>query len=298
MIKKIIILLILMTASNFYGVGISDFQILKIPADTVGSGMGSAVIAEASGISGFYWNPSLLNKMFHSELMLNYNKWITDISCFNAGYGIKLNGGKQGALGLIINYIDFADIDGIDLNGSTFSYGVYYWGMEFGYSLDTKFFTAGCKIKYFQQSIYDSKETSFGLDFGAYKNIRKFTLGFVLKNIGIVGAADSILNNMPIVIQAGIGYSIHKKDTSVKMELDVEKPIDEIFNINTGIEYGYKNLYGRIGYKFEAREDSLDFSKGISFGAGIRMKKFDFNIARIFLGELGSSFQASMTIKI
>jgi len=149
----------------------------------------------------------------------------------------------------------------------------------------------GMNIKIFYRDLSVIKGFGGGIDLGVVYNREYFSVGAAIRDFIL---APIIWNNEnktkeTIMPKFSLGIApvlpMDKINSTLKFECDVVKPFDiDGFNINMGVEYGYKDfLFGRAGH----------YNGNYTFGAGIRYKKFSLDYALVLHSELNNSNKVS-----
>lgn len=93
-------------------------------------------------------------------------------------------------------------------------------------------------------------------------------------------------------------------DKNLTLAVDVNKPLNNFYRLNASLEWWVGNVLAlRVGYK-----SRYDLGSGISAGAGLSIKEFDFSFmpikeilfdyAFVPYGDLGNSQQVSLILKL
>ncbi len=305
--KKIILIFFILC--SIYGTtlmgsaGSTGAQFLRIPPDSRGNSLAGSLISDVEGLNSLYWNPAGLNYIEKKNIMLSYNKWISDINYFYLAYGMPVSFllTPDDSIGIGLTYMDGGDLESTDMQGNKgATLSSYYAGITAGYSTKIKQLDLGTSIKIFKQSLFDQTSMLFGMDIGGkmkIKWIENLSGGIVLKNIGIAGAFEKESDVMPFTIQAGLSYGFIGHLHIVKTMLSSDFMLDESPFINLGIEYSFKEIiFGRIGYKIETGKNNLAWIKGMNSGIGAKYKNLSLDISWGSLGVLGNLIQSTIGI--
>jgi len=303
------IIIIMINVLKVYGIadsaGTKGMQFLKIGGDARGSSLGGAVIGDVEGIESLYWNPGGLNYMGEKEILITYNRWMSEMNYVYAGYGMPMLIKKLGSIGGSIMYMDEGEIDISGIEGIEGD-RVYNICVSAGYGIKIKRISAGGVLRYIYRNILGEVSNGGVLDVGGMMDvIRGGRVGMVVKNLGFASAVGEKPDGMPIMWNIGFKYEYDRvKDNRVKGLIGLEVMSDNLPNINVGIEYIYKEVLGvRLGYKLGTGGNELGMSKGLSIGIGGRLRIMNILYSNIDISwlpysDLGNTIMTSLKIKI
>jgi hypothetical protein len=286
------------------GTGTTAFNFLKVGLGARPVGMGGAFTAVADDATAVYWNPAGLTAMVGTEALAGYIAYMADINSGFAAYTRPM--GDKGRLAVSINSFYIGDIVETDETGNelgTFGSSMFVPTLAYGRRLNEKL-AVGAAAKLVYQSI--ASYTSYGaaLDVGATYLLpdKPYSFGFVVQNLGQqLSAFVEETDLTPITAKAGAVYR-HRTAPFVAA-LDVGTAIDSDIFFNLGAEYWVSSLLGlRFGYYSMGQElhseSDRDILGGLSFGLGLRWKKYGFDYALVPKVDLGQVHRLSLSVKM
>ena len=290
--------------------GTSGAQELLIPVGAVGTALGGANIANASGIDAMYWNPAgLAAAEKNAEAMFSNMSYIADINVNYVAANFVSSG--FGALGFSIKTMDFGDIpvtteESPDGTGELFSPTYITLGLTYSRAMTDRIFF-GVNTKVISEKIMQETATGIGFDFGLqYKTGMGVKAGVALKNIGTNMKFNG--NDLEVFTKdisdrpdtAGentrIPLASFELPTSFELGLAYDYAIGEVNNVSImgtfmnnnfaldeyrlAAEYNFNNMFflrGSYTVGYDADEDKFRTSDednylwGPAFGAGLNL---------------------------
>ncbi len=269
--------------------GESGLSFLKIGFGARNIALGDIGVVSADGVSALNYNPALLRNYKSPQFILTHTEVMQDVRSELFGASFKMFG-LPFAFGL--NATTVSDIEIRTQPGeaiSTFNVSYYFGSLSTGFKLYENL-SAGITFKYLVENIYTDEASGYGFDFGLHYNdlIENLNLGFSIRNLGSMSALRNESTKLPVDLRFGADYSIPVESIQSQIYLGAgfqKYASSDENHFNLGGEFFYDELIAvRLGYitGFE--------SKGMSFGLGLRLNKFDFDYAFVPLQyELGSS---------
>jgi len=286
------------------GAGTTAFNFLKIGLGARPLGMGGAFTAVAADATAAYWNPAGLTAVVGTEALAGYVRYVADINSGFAAYTRPL--GEKARMALSINSYYIGGITETDENNDTlgeFGSSMLIPSFAYARSLNERL-AVGAAAKLIYQSI--ASYTSYGaaLDLGAVYLMpdKPYSFGLVVQNLGQqLSAFVEEKDLTPIMGKAGAVYR-HRTAPFVAA-LDVGKAIDSDFFFNMGAEYWVSSMLGlRFGYYSMGQElhseSDKDILGGLSFGLGLRWRKYGFDYALVPKVDLGQVHRLSLSLKM
>ncbi|HPG31548.1 MAG TPA: PorV/PorQ family protein [bacterium] len=271
---------IVLSTANGYCAGTTGAQFLQIGIGAKPVSLGGAYTAAAEDVYGLYWNPAGIAFLNKSELTIQHNEWIEDVTYDFAGYAAKII--DKNYIGIAVYHLSSGDIEGRDLLGNkSGDYKSTDSAMSLTWTLKPENkFALGFTGKYIKQKIDDSSASSIAADAGIkILCSEEFSFGISLLNFGQKLKFESQENKLPFTMRSGVSY----KNQSLLLSLDVVKVRDEDASVSFGAELNYdRMLYIRAGYN----SYDEDFDKDIYCGLGLNLYKFNFDYAYIMGKEL------------
>ena len=278
---------------------VKGFAFLRIGIGGRAAGMGEAYTAAAGGAEATFWNPALLSSENNNSVTFAHTEWLEDIRIEFLGYSF----GKGNLnFGISINSNTVSDIEKrsnpVVTPEGYFSAGDFFIGLSAACKLKENL-KIGITGKYLYQKIYIEDASGYAFDIGAGYDMPgiNLKLGAVIKNIGSVNALKDEKTPLPSLYRIGAVYTLPElgENISLLFSTDIEKLFDsgigsllDYFTYH-GIEAGYKEkMFLRAGYQsgFEAR--------GVSFGLGVKIKKYSFDYGfQPFSFQMGSTHRLS-----
>jgi hypothetical protein len=252
--------------------------------------------------------------------MFTHTDWIAGTDYEFGAVALHLQG--VGTLGLMVSAYSSGDmavrtVEEPDGTGELFSTSDMAIGLSFAREL-TNNFSIGFTGKYIYQRIWHMKASAFALDVGLLfrtpfwginlgASIRNFGPKMQLsgrdnkfasdpdsRNIGNVFVVNSEYEMqeyaLPLYFQVGLSKDIVATESNrLTIAVDAVTPNDNYEAVNTGFEYGWKELvFLRAGYKSLFQEDT---EEGLTAGFGLRlpiagMTKLQIDYAYAEMGRL------------
>ncbi len=269
--KLIFCLLILFVFSN---------KLAVASHDPTFRGARSSALGGSSVALNDFWG------VFNNSAVNAYTRKISAGAYFENRYLLKELSYR--GLGLII---PVAEKDAFGLNVQQFGYS-QYMESKVGLSYSKKFsesFAAGLQFDYLNTSIGEGlgNKSLFTFEFGLYSKFNKnLSVGFTAFNPARVKLSDYNDYNeyVPVVFKLGVRYDFSE---NLLVITEVEKDILNSPILRVGIDYKLSDMFFVRG----------GVSTGVvaySFGMGINVKNFKFDIATSVHQVLGASPQVSL----
>lgn len=278
------------TAGNFLQIGLGARAV----------SLGEAASANASDLSGVYWNPSLAAQNSGHQAYFSHVQWFADI---DLNYGAAmLDFNEMGKFGIMFSSLNTDQMEVTtelfpEGTGAVFTAQDLMIGLFYSRALTDRFNIGGA-IKYINSTIWNMSASAIALDFGlTYKTpFEPLTLGMSLSNFGsemkmagsdlairfdpdltVGGNNDGVPAfqntrswDLPVIFRVGLAYNVvHTDEHSLLLLGDVLYPSSQENLINTGIEYGFLGRYFiRGGYRQLLIDDA---EGGLTLGAGVNV---------------------------
>lgn len=329
-----VLLYVSLSFAAFTKVGMAALPFLKIGVGR-STGMGGAFVAIADDASAAYWNPAGLALVNSRSVLVNHIDWISDI---NHEFLCAVVPTKVGNIGVAITALSLGKfeettIDQYQGTGRTFTGTDLAFGISYARMFTDKL-SFGLTAKALSEKIWDVGTTGIAFDFGVHYNTnwRNLRLGMAIANFGPdVHYSGSQLNfthepdwewpwtrepipatyltetfPLPILFRFGVAYDVFNvKNSSLTAAIDLNHFNDVNEKVNVGFEYRVHGLCLRAGYIFNTDVNyaaDIDWSTGISFGAGVRVKPISalalgLDYGYNNLGRLGMSHRLSLSLE-
>lgn len=282
-------------------------------------------------------NPSYISDSMHTALALNYTNYFAGINYAYATYSHTFKkAGSFAASIQYLNYgtFDETDIYGNTLG----SFHAYDMATTVGYGrLLGRNFSIGTNVKFIYSDLYLKTSTGVAIDVaGSYFNNEKYiSATLLIRNAGrqLSPYTTGINEPLPFDIQLGVSkrlmhvplrfsvlaHHLYKWDIRYNNPADIETdpitglPVTErkmaaftdklMRHVVIGAELSPSRSFSlRLGYNYQRRKelavDTRLSTVGISWGFGIRIKKFYFSYARSAYHLAGSPNVVTLTTNI
>jgi hypothetical protein len=320
--KKIVISLILVlgVVLTFIlcwgaGRGTSGGVVLRYPVGARAIGMGGGFVAVSDDGSAAYWNPAGLTYLTKKELLLFYLEGMADTNYGFVGYTIPT---KIGTWGVSIASLQAGKAEIYSLIQPTrevIAQSDYVGTISYANKL-ASVLSLGLNIKALQSELAEQEKASaYAVDAGLlYETpLPNLFLGIVGQNMGGKIQYISEADPLPVTAKIGIAYTVfvqsHSEEFSydlstkgttqvttsnhaITIAVDEEKPNDDGYKTNIGLEYWYNEVFSvRGGYKLG--RDSENYSMGLGFIYGA----IGFDYAYAPVKDLESDHRISLLIR-
>jgi len=279
--------------------GTTSGSFLKIGLGARATAMGDASVAVVNDVNAMYWNPAGLSHLTKNEVTLQHIDWLADINFDFVGMGIPL--GNAGNFGLFAMNLGFPDDKvrtvfepegtGEFFNASNIALGVSYSRFL------TDRFSIGVNAKYIQEQIWSMSASAVAIDVGTFFRSKYYDLKiavclsnfgtkmyyqgranllFVDPDVTVEGNNDRIragleMEKWDLPLQFRVGFSIDPINTShsrVTIAADAVHPSDNKEYINSGMEYGFHEMFFlRGGYRGLGIDEA---EGGLTLGGGFK----------------------------
>jgi len=261
--------------------------------------LGGVVCGWGKTPSAVLVNPASIASNSIEGVSLSYGNYWEFFNAFGVVVSKRVSDASKRFVVAGLDGISYGEFDRMDENGNkigTFSAGDF--GIFAGYAQRiSKIVSAGVSTRLLFSSLDTFSASAFVLGAGVYARFRrkKSEVGVSIRNIGIPLSkyCEDELSINPLISIGGstrlTGFS-----GSVGGQVNISK--------SRGIKVGSVGLEPAIGFEFEpakyfkvrfgyklrpAPEDVNIITNGLSFGIGVTAKKFSFDYALGFYGDLG-----------
>ncbi len=269
-----------------------------------------------------YSLPSLNNKKMNNQFSINYTNYFADIDFGSIIYGLKSD--KTENITLALKYINYGKFDETDQFGNIigeFSAGEYLFSAS-TLLLRKRKYSLGSSLKLIYSNFYNVNSYGFLADFSFTYEIKKNRIlySLLMKNLGSQIKSYDKRENMPFELKMGLTSRLenapfrisillnHIEDWNLFYERNLDSNENSILNdynnnsinirneiishINIGSEILFSDNFNfRVGYNFRlSQELGLDLYNrgvGLSYGFLLKIKKFQFNFARVIYHAFG-----------
>lgn len=281
-------------------VGTTSGQILKLGAGARAAGLGEAHSAMAQDAIAIFWNPAGLGHSKARSATFMHAAWLESITYDVLGLTHPM--GRNGALGLGLQYLSYGSFDSLDNTGGVagkVSPREVVATLGWGRKVDS--WALGFSGKFIHSKI-DSSASTWALDVGTQKMGemmgKAYALGLAIQNLGPKLKFHREGTSLPLVLRLGSTLSIRKHWLGA---LDLNLPSDNKPWVAVGTEYSIMlpnkglRLAGRLGYNTRSMETKE--LNGISVGLGLGLNSFRINYAFMPFGILGNTHRISLNLR-
>lgn len=311
-IRYLIVLCVLAQAAVFSkGTGsVEGFDFLRTDLGARPVSMGGAFGSVKSDLYGMRYNPASLFGVRDLAVTFSYLDQILDIKSGFIGLNKVLTENSQ--IGFAIAYIDYGELRKRDVNGEDL--GTFYCGdFIFSSTYAGRFnfgLVYGVTAKFISSHIDNYSASAFAADAGLLYSLekKKINFGLSLQNIGksVNSYVDSV-EILPSLFRFGISKGL--AHLPLVLNFNIYRFFHNKSNIVGGIYWALggeftikENFFLRFGYNSKGREQKLgaanDSFAGISFGVGLKYRKYCFDYGFNSLGGLGSMNCLTVTFDI
>jgi opacity protein-like surface antigen len=311
-------------------VGTTAAQFLKIGVGARSAAMGESFVAMANDASAIFWNPAGLASIKGKEVLLAHTEWIADIS-FDFG-GVAISTESMGTFAVYAVTLNMGEMERRtelepEGTGELFDASDLALGLSYA-KYFTDRFAFGISVKYVQQQIWQETAQTFAIDAGIiyHTEVKNLRLGMALSNFGgkmqmsgkdllhfhdidpnldgnnpqIISGLNTEKYDLPLAFRIGVAYDILESEYQrVTMAVDALSPNDYHEYVNTGIEYGFRDMvFLRGGYKgFGVSNQEVGYSVGGGLNYALDQSlKLKLDYAYTDFGRLENAQRISLTI--
>ncbi len=282
-------------------VGTTAGQSLKLGVGARAIALGGAFVAEASDLSGAYWNPAGLASLRGSALQLNSTRYLADVEYSVATFGTHVRAlGTMAASFMIVDSGNMTVRTEAEPEGTGEQFKVQNFAIQTSFARNlTDRFSIGASLKYIQERIWHSTASTMAFDIGTLfiTPYRKLRLGASMTNLGpkmrmdgrdILFSEDPSPNTdgtveivnaqyrmdrhaLPLLFRIGLAWdAFHTGTHRLMVSTDAAHPNDNAEYLNAGVEYSFRDLISfRAGYRNLFEPDS---EQGLTAGASLNVR--------------------------
>jgi len=305
--------------------GKGTYQFMNLVSSARQSSLGSKVISVKDEDANFaVFNPALINKGMDGKVSFNYVDYFTDVNYGSFAYGRSFDG--LGTFVASVNYVNYGEFIRSE-NGDDqgiFSANEMALNIGYAYELDS-LWTVGANAKIINSVLDSWNSYGMAFDFGVTYKVpnKNIMLAFVMKNAGVQFKTYSghDRENLPFELQFGMTQELEHLPLQWSLTLDNLQQLDVSFSnpsatsidgegneeeedltilnkamrhVVIGAElFPRRSFSVRFGYNFRrAAEMKLQDKKnfgGLSFGFGMKIKKFRISYGRSVFSPAGGT---------
>jgi hypothetical protein len=308
-------------------VGTTMAQFLKIEPSARIIAMGNAGVSLPGGIDAAWYNPAALASEEAITVLFSHGEWFADIGHDYVAGAFPM--GRWGISSLTVTSLRSGDMDVRTVTqplGTGERFSVASLAVGLGYALPiTDRFSAGGRISYVQETIWNSAFQTVTFDFGTLYSVsdRGLRLGASLTNFGTQGRYDGrdlhfLYDNdpdingdnsslpgerftdafsLPVMFRVGVGYPVRLSQASIlTLAADAFHPSDNAESMSLGAEYEFRDFVAlRAGYQNLFLVDS---EVGVTAGGGLHgdLSEYTYRIDYAWAdhGRLGGTHRFSL----
>lgn len=299
---------------------------------------GSAIATSDGDLNLAIYNPSLLNAETHNQLVLSYVDYFSDINFGFVSYARHFDSipATFATTLQFVDYGKFTETDQTGQELGSFNAGDYVLNLAGSYAFDT-LFTVGANLKFIYSNLADYNSFGAAVDLaGTYSNKHSgWTASAVLRNIGYQFKTYTSGEREDLAFQAQFGVTKKFRhapfrlgivaENLQKWDLTYDDPnapvtIDPttgevvtenkdgffeqtmrhlIFNVEIML---IKSFHVRVGYNYRRHQEMKINEKpgtaGLTWGAGLRLRKFQLSYGRATYHQVGASNHFTVALKL
>ncbi len=190
--------------------------------------------------------------------------------------------GRSGRMvAVTVSYLNTGSMDGyVEIPVPPFyepsdDFSSWAGSLSFAYAIQTTIggysVPLGVNIRMLLENLHPETETSKGaaMDIGAMHQFRHTLgiarIGFALRNIGYLQAAEEKSSPLPFTVKSSFG--LFPYNLPAVIAVDIDAPMDEKYMLSLGGEWNFSDtVYARCGYRFG--QDKGGLGTGIGFRTG------------------------------
>lgn len=318
--------------------GNSPYAFLEVPSSARSSALGGQGIALADGdIQLSLQNPALVDSTQHHQLSLSYLNYFGTVNSASVAFAHHLDSTKWNLLGGI-RYMDYGKFDRLDAAGvnlGNFYASDYVFSAGASYAVDS-LWTLGGQANFIYNNIAQYNSFAVALDaYALYKNPRRnITAAIGFSNLGTqIDRFTEINDTLPLNVQVSFTKTLKHAPlrfvvTANQLQQwdltyddpNVQESVDPITGeVSGGIDFEFgdrlmrhltfgaevllsENFQFRFGYNYRRRQEMKVASRpgtaGLSWGAGIRIKRFHITYGRASYHLAGASNHFTVTTSL
>ena len=280
-------------------IGTSGAQFLKIGAGARPTAMGDAFVGVADDVNAGYYNPAGLGLLEKPEFTAMHTQYFQGL---NYDYGAYVHPLAHGAVAFSMATLTTDDITRRGNDESvqgTFQNQDSAYTMSYAHKINNGL-ALGLTGRWISQEIDTASASTWSGDAGIFKRSDEspFTFGLAVRHFGQGVKFNEETDPLPLTIDGGAAVSM--SFDRLILATNVRKARDADVQFGVGTEWR-DSIFGKIRYAGRAGYNSAntdaDGANGLSLGAGLGYKKFDFDFAWIPFGDLGNTFRYAAHVK-
>ncbi len=316
MCKTSLTLLILFSLNIFSQTGGENtFLVLNTNSSARQTALGGKILTFLDNVNQPTYNPATINSDLDRRLSVNYNSYIAGISMGSASYAHQFTSGKTFHTNFsYINYGSFIEADEFGNETGTFNASDVFISMGYANQIPKSDFYWGANLKFVHSAIAGFTATGIAADLGLiyHDESQPYIFTLVARNLGTqLSTYNGTQEKLPLDIAIGGSYQFENvalrlygtfdnlqqweiatpnpSNSTTDLEGNVtEEKIDFFDHLIRHFSFGAElfpesSVNLRLGYNFrrsaELQLQNVRTFGGISFGFGLKMKRFKLNYA-------------------
>lgn len=290
--------------------GTTGLNFLKIEVGARASGTGGAYSAVADDASAVYWNPAGLAQLRYKEISVMQLSWLESVNYQFLSFVQPTI--SNGTLALSAYYLSVNDIPSYDSSGGNLNSSLSASDLALALSYGKKINSVDCGLsaKFIQEKLADTSAVTYAFDAGLLYRINTGALKRRLKNnigqelriaLGVQNIGPEIKfvqEKDPLPLNYRLGLAQDFFDDNFTLSIDVNKPRDNDYYINSGIEYRITDWVSlRGGYKFMSNRPQYDVQPGFMGGLGLGNQYVRVDYAFVPYSGLGNTHRVSLNYR-
>lgn len=278
--------------------------------------LGGSTLTLTDNVNQPLWNPASINADMHAKVAVNYVNYLGDINYVSTSYAHKISD-KLGTFHSGITYLNYGEMIAADEDGTetgTFKAFDMAFSVGYGYQIPNSSYHVGVNAKVVNSVIEQFSSLGIATDIGImyYNDEKPYRFAAVVRNLGIqLKSYDGTKESLPLQVQLGGSYQpahvpvriyttldnlqqwqlayFNPSDQTTDFFGDVTREEPSVFNnamrhFVFGAElFPDKGFNLRMGYNvqrsYELSLNDVRTFSGLSFGFGLKVKRFKLNYA-------------------
>ena len=273
-------------------------QFLLIEPSARIAGMGNAGVSVRDGLDAAYFNPAVIGLLHNANVQFTHSAWLADITYDYVA--VSLPAGKWGNLAASLTALNSGEIDVRTVTqplgtGERYSVSDVAIGVGYGRQVTDRF-SAGARVSYVQETIWNSSLKTVVFDFGTLYQVseRGLRIGASLSNFGtqgrfsgrdlavvydgdptrygdngaLPGEVYTEAFAVPTLFRVGVGLPFRlSPQAMLQVAVDAFHPSDNTEGMSAGAELEYLRRFAlRAGWQAAFQRDT---ELGLTLGVGL-----------------------------
>lgn len=298
----------------------ASFPTLSLPVSAEISGVSGVNVSDNKlSVAQFQNNPSLSSDTLDGSLSVSHLFYFAGTGF--TSFAFQNNFRSVGLISFGVSHLSLGNVDGYDLFGTPIgSFNSGETVLAVGKSHQVNQFRFGVNLKGVFSNLAGYRASAVSLDLGGLfiHPQKDFTIGLVIKNVGVVTREYSATSSssIPFDVQAGITYkpehmplrfsatAYHLTEYNSPYEVDVTDPPGTLDKVLSHLTFGgelliHKNVSLLLGYNFlrhqELKLEEAGGGAGFSIGALAKVNRFSLSFSRSGF-VAGGAYQVSLNV--